>query len=207
MDKFDFYQKHYFYELEKHFQINNSLSIPLGVLGLLSSALGYFTTNFTIDNSWVTYAFIVTLVCAGLSILLTVYFQFRVYRKYSYDYIADPDDILNYEKELLAYHRKNNHKNVLSLVASEVEDMLIRKYSSAATYNASNNLRKSTNLRRANAALALLVIFFFLSAPLFFWNYHTHKILNNVKSEVVMAKDQDSEKKQREASRERRKSI
>jgi hypothetical protein len=193
MNRFEFYQKHYFFELDRRTELNSSLSIPLGVFGLLSGALVYLVSNFNFAWDTFTYIFLILVAGAVVSILLVVYFLLRAYWSYDYMYMTDTEVIRNYENELTNYYKRNGQKNVSDLVDKELDDMLIHKYSEAGTHTAANNAKKSATLRKSNSAIVALVIFLLLLSPVFFVNNQLHAISRSkVNSEEPMGKQKET---------------
>jgi hypothetical protein len=195
MDSFNFYQKHYFHELERKAQITNSLSIPVGVLSLLCGVLGFYVSDFHFSLQPIPLVFPFLLLCSAIVIVLTVYFLFRSYWSYTYRYISNPDELLTFQKDLEKYYQSIGNNNPVDHALTEFEETLIRKYSNSATQNAINNDNKSSYLHKANSSLVWLVALVFLCTPIFFWNKNTvskmeskYNIINN-SGDNQMAKD------------------
>lgn len=177
MDKFEFYQKQYFFELERRQELNSSLSISIGVVSLLIGAIFYLISNFIYHYFILSYFFIVFIVCSIVSILFVIFFLISAYWNYTYRYISDTEIIREYENKLINYYESIKKEDITNLVNKEINDMLIRKYSASATYNAKNNAKKSVNIHRSNTAIVILVICMFFACLLFFVNIQLSKLI------------------------------
>lgn len=195
MNKLEFYQKHYFAELERRKELNDFLSIPVGALGLLCGALAYLVTNFSFDWNFQTAVFCFLIAGAMISILFVLWFLLHAIWRYQYCYLSFADNIRKYENDLRVYYASSKKKQIEVQLENEIEEMIIRQYAKTATSNAKNNEKKSANLYKSNMAIVFLVIFLLLSAIPFFGNHQLHKqSILKIDCEVTMGKEKTADK-------------
>ena len=196
MDNLDFYQKHYFHELERRHQVTTSLSIPVGILVILIGAVTYFVSSFKFAPDVETAIFALFLTGAAVGILYCIVFLFRSYWSYEYQYLASLVDFLDYQTKLNEYYRLKSPKKAVQLTHDEFRKRIAERYAHAATRNAANNRQKSASLHKANTGLVWVVCFVLAASPIFYWQQYNNTKLVSSNSEVQMSKSDSNKGKQ-----------
>ncbi len=160
------YKNHYFYEIERRDQINNSLTIPLGVISLVSGA-------FLVIAKKIDYPFntseIIQLNLLGLTavtLILAAIFIGRAYWGYGYAHMPRSEEIRQYCDNLKNYYINQgcNVDDSNKLADKETLQYIDSQYSVNAEQNAKNNDIKSANLFKANGFTMTSVVFLVISA-------------------------------------------
>ena len=159
MDLQEFYKEHYFFEIDRRHQLTSALSIPVGVLTLLVSALFVISKDLALPlDSFQVIQLCFIAISVGL-IITTIYLLVRSFYNYEYGYIATPKELKDYHDKLVEYYERRyvNQKRALE----EIEELVNSQYAEYAHVNNFNNRRKSTYLHRANGFLigSLLSVF------------------------------------------------
>lgn len=173
MDKFDFYKELNFKEEEKKNQINNSLSLPIGIITGLVAGLFYFLTAFDFKLSfWNSIVFsLVTLtstIYLGASIFHLIKSYSNFHKGYDYAYLADTIDLDKYYKELKNYYKSN--PTLTDLSDTEFEQYIFDEIVKNTDLNQKNN--KTKNKHRFNCEKHLITAFLFLCLNLFPFGYN-----------------------------------
>ena len=141
-------EERYYKEHERNAQINNSLSIPIGIIVALLGAVGFFLLSipFKIINTpvaWIVLVFFVAsllvLVCC---LFLAVYFLRKVFIGLRYAYIPNPRPMCNYAKRLEKYFESQQAKNIDETVAGEVREFMVDAYCRSTDNNIKKNVEK-----------------------------------------------------------------
>ncbi|MDR0473739.1 MAG: hypothetical protein LBH43_08750 [Treponema sp.] len=133
-------KERYLWEHSRKNELNNSVTIPLGILIVQISSISYFFLNFPSETcSQLFIAFIVLLSLSIISIVYSVYLFMRHQSGYQYAYIISPKDMNNYyEKNIAAYI--NNNENVdFNYVFNELKETELLGYIEATEKNITNN--------------------------------------------------------------------
>jgi hypothetical protein len=164
-----FYKEHYFYEINRKQQIVSSLTIPIGILIVLSGAMTLFLRCLTSDGAPVMAAFRILVSVALASLGMTIYYLIRSYFGFAYDYVSDTQDVLDFEKGLKSYYEKIGRGDSASDDAlKEVKEFVRDQYARCCQINAENNDSRSEFVHRANGFLIMsLVSVIMCAAPYF----------------------------------------
>jgi hypothetical protein len=164
MDIRELYQQHYFHELERRDQINNSLAIPLGVISVVSGAFLVVAKEIDAPFDCSEKFQLVFLALTALTLVSAATFLVRAYWGYGYGHMPRPGELRKY-REGLSSHYSGLGKSVdeaTKIADEEVLQYVETQYADNAEINADNNDKKSANLFMANgftiASVALLVI-------------------------------------------------
>lgn len=162
----ELYQTHYFYETDRRDQINNSLTIPLGVISLVSGAflviakeIDYpFNTSETIQLH--------LLGITAVTLILAAIFMGRAYWGYGYAHMPRAEEIRQYCESLKIHYISQNYTvdDANKLADEETLEYVDSQYSVNAERNAENNDIKSANLFKANGFTMASVVFLVISA-------------------------------------------
>lgn len=162
----EFYQTHYFHEADRRDQINNSLTIPLGVISLVSGA-------FSVIAKEIDYPFntseIIQLHFLGLTavaLILAAVFMGRAYWGYGYAHMPRTEEIRQYGESLKKHYISQNYSEDDATKQADEETLqyIDSQYSVNTEQNAENNDIKSANLFKANGFTMASVVFLVISA-------------------------------------------
>lgn len=173
MDKFDFYKELNLKEEDKKNQINNSLSLPIGIITGLVAGLFYFLTAFDFNLSfWDSIVFsLITLTSIfflGASIFHLIKSYSNFHKGYDYAYLADANDLDNYYKELKKYYETN--PTLTDTSETEFKQYIFKELVKNTDLNQKNNKKK--NKHRFNCEKHLITAFLFLCLNLFPFGYN-----------------------------------
>ncbi|WP_041361944.1 hypothetical protein [Methylovorus sp. MP688] len=162
----ELYQTHYFYETDRRDQINNSLTIPLGVISLVSGAFLVIAREidypFNISETIQLYLLGLT----AVSLILAAIFMGRAYWGYGYAHMPRAEEIRQYCENLKIHYISQNYTidDANKLADEETLEYVESQYSVNAELNAENNDIKSANLFKANGFTMASVVFLVISA-------------------------------------------
>jgi len=146
MEKFNFYKEYYFKELDGRNEINNSLSVPIGLISALVAGDFYLLTNFDYGFSlWQTVWFLIAIVGGIAMLIASVYNLIMAYanfpRGYEYLLIPDTEVIEQYFQELKNYYMAN--PNLPDTSEAEVEHFILSEMIKNTGANQKSNKSKN----------------------------------------------------------------
>ena len=162
----EFYQTHYFHETDRRDQINTSLTIPLGVVSLVSGALLVIAKEIDYPFNSPEVIQLHFLGLTTIALTLAAIFMGRAYWGYGYAYMPSTEEIRQYLKYLENYYTNLNYStnDASEQAVKETLEYLDSQYSINAEKNAVNNAIKSANLFKANGFTMASVVFLVISA-------------------------------------------
>lgn len=161
MDWLDFYKEFYFHEIERKYSLMKSMSLPVGVATLLSSALLVIATRLQTVASLFDLGLLVLLVCTALLLCLSIYYMTRAYFNHAYHYLPTTLEIASHRQELENFYKRAEDEHRANVLADEeTTRFLINTLASTAHHNSVVNDKRSRSLFWANASLsgALLLL-------------------------------------------------
>jgi len=179
MNRLNFLIDWYHKENERHSNLNNSLSIPIGILTGLFALFFFLVKEFSFKNEshfYIKLLFISFLILACIFWLLVVFNLFRSYNNLfkGYEYKGLPyPTTLNEQYEILEKFVNDNKKELDSddTAQSFYESQLIEMLSDDLNRNISNNDIKSRYLHIAKKYLLGCIIAVIISAAPFMAHY------------------------------------
>ncbi len=155
MDIRDYYKEHYFLEATRKGELNNALSLPLGILSLLIGGLIIVAQGIHLPLNDVTIILIVMMTVGAIFILRTICFLIRSYYNYEYGYVPTALEIKIFKEELLAFYISlgDSPEDAIKKADSEALQHVDSEYAAHADRNAKNNNRKSSFIHNANSSL------------------------------------------------------
>jgi hypothetical protein len=159
-DRFDFFEKLYFHELDRRHSSLGLISVPVGLIGLAAGTAGYLATRFKFGGSgyWLSGAIEVAF---ALSLFLTIAFLAVacwhtgcILVGPGYRHLSNAQSLLDYHTRLTAWHRSNRARDPLAEADKDFADSAVRQFAADATWNWHNNNVQSGRLWRANAFIA-----------------------------------------------------
>jgi hypothetical protein len=174
----DFYQK----EIERKSQLNNELSIPMGLISLLATGIFFYLTSFDFSCDKILYLLFIALLIIGTFFLIrSIYFLLRSYllltRIVKYDYLAYPNDIDDF------YQNYKDYQIVLGDAEAEavekaneaLESYFIEAYLRTTTQNMSINDERSANLFKCKRQILYTLIILLVAFLPYIFNNFTKK--------------------------------
>ena len=176
MKRFDFYKELYFKEQERKKTLNDSLTLPVGVVsGEIALLFYFYNTIFTISSKiplWILLIFIIAALCILFSILFLTYSyfdltikkdensKFQIDSSFDYKYF---DSFAKYEEYYCGLHDYYDEPNIDDRKKSDadLEKVLIKHLVFCIDYNTNLNEIKVSRLWKAKLFLVLGLIFSF----------------------------------------------
>lgn len=183
MNKVEFFKEAYYFELKRRQELTTSLTIPIGIASFFVGAIFYYLQTFKFfPSNGVGYVFVLLVLFALISVVISIYYQFRSYYGYIYGYLPRLDDLNNFYDDLLEYG--NSYNKYLEEIGKEIVDPKLfadQKYKEeiseayllAVVKNFENNRLKSVYLHNANGALIFTFVFLLMSSIPYFVNFYT----------------------------------
>jgi hypothetical protein len=164
MDKYEFYKEHYFYEIERHYKLTDSLTLPVGVLTVIGSVIAFHSNKLSFGGWW-DYSLVFLLVIALFFWIRSAYFLVcsRSTRS-AYKYIGTPNVLEKYRLDLIEWNA-NLHSALRKTdeeINKEFEDYIIQTYVECVQHNTLKNDSKYGFLQKAVASLVYTLICTFL---------------------------------------------
>lgn len=153
MNRYDFYKELYFKEIERRGQLNNDISIPIGLATVLATAIFYYFTTYSFTPfELIQIIFTIMLITGTITLGIAIYYIIQSYtffgRNIPYDYIALPSDAENYFNDYLSYQiQLGKADNDAKLEANIVfENYLLEAYVRTTSKNTSTNDQRAFDL-------------------------------------------------------------
>ncbi len=142
-------KERYCFEMERKEQISSFLSLPLGIITILSGLFlnfGNFIKSCGIHNiPFIFYIFLILFLIMWLfSIISLIPCLFQ-----KYTYLLTPDGWLQYKNDLIEYYHKNNETDVDNKIIDDLKDNILKQYIDYAEANAASNDKKAYYLTRS----------------------------------------------------------
>lgn len=163
MDKLELYKSFYDRENIRRDTLNNSVSIPIGILsGFIAAIVFLITKNAYYINLICTWIFIVliaiSIILIGISIIYLIKSFNNFVKGYNYMEIALLTDIDKYYYELKEYNKKKTEKT-----ETEFRQYLEKEFIKYADINAVINDKRSFDLYKSKQFLFLSIVIIALS--------------------------------------------
>jgi len=164
----------YYREIDRENKIDDQLSLPIGIVAILSSAAAFyalelFPFNFNVEN--VLSAAITCLLI--IFIIAAIIYLLRAYVKipgHEYAYIASPERIKSYVEEL---HEKNagrmNNAEINQHLKLNLQHLLISHYSKCGEINTKVNEARLNLVFKSKQMIFLSVILLIINSVVFMW--------------------------------------
>ena len=152
-------KERYLWEHERKNELNNIISIPLGLMSVFTGCLAYFFNNQPKNSN--TFLFILYYISIAMSIMCLIFCLFCFYfhqTGYTYCYISSPDKLFEYEQNYIKSFRDNNVEIDYDVINEKVCLFLYEQYSKAATQNKMNNEKKIKCYRYLIISITLCTI-------------------------------------------------
>jgi len=163
MDKLELYKSFYDRENQRRDTLNNSVSIPIGILSGLIAAVVFLTTRFVYNENLICLWIFLTLTALSiLLIVISIIYLIKSFNNfvhgYNYMEIALLTDINSYYIELQDFNKKNAEKTEL-----EFQQYLVNEFIKYADNNAVINDKRSYSLYKSKQFLFFSIVFIALT--------------------------------------------
>ncbi len=177
---FDFYKELYEKEIDYKEKISNRISVPIGIISLLSGLDSYLLLNtaFSTNDSYCI-ALLVLIVLFNVSLGVSVYYTVKSYHGYKYLYISYPKEIEEYSKPLRNYYSENydaffsnTDLSIEELTYNHVKkELLYEMYLTMSDHNMKLNKKKTKYLFRTGMSIAIAIILGIAASTVFILQY------------------------------------
>ena len=178
----EIFKEQYEFELERKEQLGTSLSLPLAMVSILGGILVFYAQHYPASSNGLTIAFAVFFGLFGIALVSAVYFIFRAYTGFTYQYVASGPDLKQWFDDLVSYY--SAEADGRKEAEREFQDGIDIRYIEATGVNATNNQLKAAYLNSASKLLAAATALALLCAVPFFMN-STRNDEKPIKVEVV----------------------
>ena len=163
MDKLELYKSFYDRENQRRETLNNSVSIPVGIITGLIAALVFLTTKFNYrDNLIFTWILIILVLLSIILISISIVYLTKSFNNFAkghnYIEIALLSEIEEYYKELLKYHN-----NKVDKADHDFQNYLCNEFIKYSDNNAGINDKRSFDLYKSKQFMFFSIIFIALS--------------------------------------------
>lgn len=172
-DRLEFYKEFYFREHDKRNEINDSLSLPIGLITALIAGTFYLLTTFDYSVfSWLLIVFLAIVSIGFVFLILSIYFLIKAYSNFpvGYEYMKIPDvDLIEKYREDLKKHYAEEKKEDIS--EKEVEEYVLQEIIRNTGDNQRNNKEKAKFRYNCEYYLIISLIILGASLPFYGINY------------------------------------
>ncbi|MFA6201376.1 MAG: hypothetical protein WC679_13325 [Bacteroidales bacterium] len=139
----EYAQERYLWEHERKNQINNSVTIPLGIIAVQIGSISYFIANFPeyVDKT-IYYIYISAFSLSLLSIIASLVIFVLHQIGYTYAYISKPVETKKYLDDYKEYYKKLNADIDDEKISSEIDMLKLNQYIDASEINIKSNNKK-----------------------------------------------------------------
>lgn len=136
-------KERYNWEHERKNQLNNMISIPLGIITAIVGFIAYFFNNLPQNRTNLqTFLFYIFFASSIIALINCIRFFYLHQTGYKYAYISDPQDMRNYEDRMKTYYKEQEEKNIDEKIENELNETLYQQYIDGTQKNIHNNEKK-----------------------------------------------------------------
>lgn len=169
-NKLEFYREIYYKEIERKCDLNNDLSLPIGIISILSTALFFFLSTFDYKLSVIYTSFFSAFALLGIiSIVTSIVFLILAYDSHPwakpYDYLGYPNQISEFHSDYIKYFEETeaNNSAVEDKADTELVNYLLKAYIRTSTINMVKTDARSSQLHKSKSYLLLSFILLLLA--------------------------------------------
>ncbi|WP_294427471.1 hypothetical protein [uncultured Treponema sp.] len=157
---FDYAKERYDWEHSRKNELNNIISIPLGLLSLIFGCIAYFFSNLPENNSlplFILFWACLIISCFGFGFCIFLFYSHQT--GYTYIYTANPKDFYDFEQ---TYIKNFNDANVpvnQDLINEKVDEILYTQYIESTNKNINNNEQKIKYYRFLIITIMVTIVF------------------------------------------------
>ena len=162
---FGFYEKAYYFELERKSKVQTALAFPISIsiFSISASKFALEKVHFCNLSGKIVIFFLV--VCA-ISLFFTFRYCLSAIGIKKYSYVPKMSEIKQFQQGLRKFQESGASKKPAKSVDQEFESYLIDALSDATTQNSEVNDLRSDALHKANRAAFVLALFSLISAAI-----------------------------------------
>lgn len=189
MDRLEFYKSLYEREQLRRETLNNSVSIPIGIISALIAALVYIITNYNYsENIECTCGLFLLVILCVILVFISIYYIARSFnnllRGNEYKELAIPSKIECYYNELKSYNNNDKEKTDV-----DFSDYLMKEFIKYADSNTKINDKRSLDLYKSKTFLILaVVVIVFASMP------YVYGVCKGPKKKINVSIEKNSDK-------------
>jgi hypothetical protein len=156
----NFYRERYNYEVSRRNELGSAVSIPIGVLSLVFTAVIASAKDLHPPFDFLKYFQLLAIIVCAITCLVSAYFLIHSYFNYEYQYIASPKDVQGHYEKLISHYRQTGMPETDASVTAESETLkyVSDRYTACAHTNTGLNDSRSTYLHKAKAAMIVASI-------------------------------------------------
>lgn len=153
MKTLDFYKAFYDRELKRRFDLDNALSIPIGLIAILIGIISYIISDLNFSGNMTTNCIIAFLTIMSVLLIFGAIYRLaksynNVFKGHKYLNFALTKEIRGFEKNIESYNSQVNDKDRLDL-----EDQLIEAMNRYTDNHILINDYRQYNLRNAKSLI------------------------------------------------------
>lgn len=162
-ERFDFYEKLYFHELDRKEKLISRLNMPMVMLVGLLSFFGYMLNKApSAQDGWHGVFFWTLYDCAFICLLVSSWFFKAAWGRGSYDYVLPVLDVLEkYRVTLCSYYL--GEPDAEKLCDTQYKEVIEQYYIKGGTTNAQNNDIRTNDLNQLSKFVLLSFVLSMLS--------------------------------------------
>jgi len=173
MDRYQFSEKHYFFEHARNEGLLRAINLPIAVLTIVASALLWLGSDIQLHDilsgkDISEYVLILLISLSYISMSFSAYYLIRSQIAYKYAHIASPQKMEEFFAKLVDFYDQEEsaeqQTDPRSNATQEFERELILAYANGAHVNKLNNDKKSGFLSSAKVCMLVSLVFMVLSA-------------------------------------------
>lgn len=157
---FNYAKDRYLWEHERKNNINNMISIPLGIITAMFGCIAYFLRNLPIKSNKIYYIIFTILLALSIVSLIFCIIYFCLHQVgYKYAYISDPTAIYTFKQKYIENFKEANVKVDNRKIKAEIKKILCDQYIKASQINIQNNEKKIRYYRDLILTIIISIIF------------------------------------------------
>jgi hypothetical protein len=160
MDYLDFYKSLYNRELQRRFDLDNALNIPIGLIAILIASAFFIVSNISECDRPILFWMVLTLtIIAVLCILIAIIFLSLSYNRmflgFKYKNFVKSAQWREFQKQIESHNKKNSEDKM------DFEEEFIQKLNFYTDSHSEINNKRQKRLRDAKSFIILSLLFLF----------------------------------------------
>lgn len=203
-NQLDFYKEIYYKEIERKCDLNNDLSLPIGIISILSTVFFFFLSTFDYKTNYIVSIIFIGFALIGIVfIVVSIIYLILAYDSHPwakpYDYLGFPTEIAEFCNEYKSYFEETDGdtSDVNTKTDKELEKYLIEAYIRTSTVNMRKTDARSSQLHKSKSYLLVsFILLLFAFIPFIVNNFtkadtlHKIEIANRLKFDIDTSKSQ-----------------
>lgn len=207
-NQLDFYKEVYYKEIERKCDLSNDLSLPIGIISILSTVFFFFLSTFDYKTNHVISVIFILFATIGIAfIIASIIYLILAYDSHPwakpYDYLAFPNEIAEFYDGYMQYFQEteSNTLDIPTKTDKELEKYLLKAFIRTATVNMKKTDTRSSQLHKSKSFLLVSFILLLLAfVPFLINNFtktgtsHRVEISNKLRLDIDSSKPQFNSK-------------